>query len=1164
MTTQADNSPDPEANVEGLLATCLEGDPETWADEVERTARQHPDLAEELTRRFASLVQTGLASDEGLGAREGQEFGDFRLLQPLGGGAMGIVYLAWWAPRSMAVALKILRPGRQFQEEARRRFEREMVLARCVQHAAICEVLATGEHDGVPYIAMHLVEGESLAEHLEQRSLPIGEDLEVLLHQMERIARALDHAHGQGLVHRDVKPQNIMIDGAGAPVLLDFGLARRTDSDSSLLTAEGVQVGTPAYMAPEAVLGDELDARSDVYSLGATIFEAVVGQRPFEAATAAGLMHRILNAPLPDPRVKNPAVSSDLALVLRTALAKTPGRRYQSAAALADDLEAMRQGMPIQAREPGPWQRFKIFCAEQPRLAAGIVALVLAAVLITGTLVEVKSQRMELESQGRISTANRRVVDVLLNPNSSGDLVLVRDILQSLEDPLEPGPVLNLLRGNLARHHRAKDVGLSGALGEKSDGGLWALEPTAGSGFLAGVGKHLLHIEEEGSPARVWDSGIPKGAQDPRAQLCWEGAGACVMWDAEPGSAFGTSLEVFENEGDERDPCFEQAHLLAALGTKRGPLWIEAGGGGSLYLGHLELGKTFTSILLAGTETSADDMIQWGGALISADGQIIFAWGRVASEPARMWAWDASDGAALGPPVTLASEYGVYAVCSPDGTLLLTASRFGLDAASSSLSLRPSKMGELWVLQNGALRLQKTLDPTTLRGQVAGAAISQQHGVAVIHEDRTLRMYWPDGKFRWEASGLIEPREPVFQGSDDRLLVRCRDASARVFDAGGREFTIPLGAATRVRLMPEDDAVLMGSSFNNLKSWDLHSAGEIHLDGVTGGVTGICATPQGGFILVTSCGRIFSHDPVRVETDEILPLNWDPGQRILDARFVGEHFETLALLCRGEESGAVARLVILQFEILQGKGQWKVESDKSLPEDWGRAAQVAFDGQGDHCWVSTASGLRTLQKSNNAWQALGPSLASGNAWAVVSSHGGSDLLASATQEGLGFWRWPPNGDRVLVPLPADLATRDMSKAILALDPRNGILAVATSPLDSTGWELWLAEALPEVNAPKPLPRESLAPVSCLAFSPDGKQLVRASTSGEISLMATDPKSLAAAGQNLLGHQATVYALAFSADGHYLASGDGKGIAFIWHMSAATLWQEANRILDSNR
>ena len=540
MTTQADNSPDPEASVEGLLATCLEGDPETWADEVERTARQHPDLAEELTRRFASLVQTGLASDEGLGAREGQEFGDFRLLQPLGGGAMGIVYLAWWAPRSMAVALKILRPGRQFQEEARRRFEREMVLARCVQHAAICEVLATGEHDGVPYIAMHLVEGESLAEHLEQRSLPIGEDLEVLLHQMERIARALDHAHGQGLVHRDVKPQNIMIDGAGSPVLLDFGLARRTDSDSSLLTAEGVQVGTPAYMAPEAVLGDELDARSDVYSLGATIFEAVVGQRPFEAATAAGLMHRILNAPLPDPRVKNPAVSSDLALVLRTALAKTPGRRYQSAAALANDLEAMRQGMPIQAREPGPWQRLKIFCVEQPRFAAGVVALALAAALITGALVELKSQR-------RISTANSRLVDVLLHPKGSGELGLVRDILRFLGDPLEPGPRLNILRGNLARHHRVKDIGPSEALGKESDGGLWALEPTGGSGFLAGVGKHLLHIKEEGSPARVWDSGIPKGAQDPRAHLCWEGAGACVMWDAEPGSAFGTSLEVFEN-----------------------------------------------------------------------------------------------------------------------------------------------------------------------------------------------------------------------------------------------------------------------------------------------------------------------------------------------------------------------------------------------------------------------------------------------------------------------------------------------------------------------------------------------------------------------------------------------------------------------------------------
>ncbi|HIL38036.1 MAG TPA: hypothetical protein EYG26_11215 [Planctomycetes bacterium] len=1155
--TSPDSKPPPiEPLVEELMYGCLEGEPETWADAVERAGREHPALAAELGRRFASLVQAGMASDEGLGVRLGEDFGEFRLLSPLGGGAMGLVYLAWWKPRGKAVALKILRPGRQFQAEARRRFEREMVLARGIRHEAICEVFATGEHDHVPYIAMRFVDGNSLAQHLEQNPLPSGEDLLILLGQIESIARALAQAHDQGLVHRDVKPQNMMIDGKGKMVLLDFGLARSTNSESSLLTAEGVQVGTPAYMAPEAVRGEELDQRSDVYSLGATLYEALTGRRPFEAATGAGLMHRILNAPTPDPRRHNPGISSDLSLVVRTAMAKDPLRRYQDGKALAEDLAALESGKSIQAREPGPWLRLKLFCREQPRLAAGLLALFLSVAFIAGLTVELINQRA-------ISTVRSQLVDVLRK--SPGDLAAVRDIQRSLGDLPNDSPVIWKLRENLANHHQVKSLAVKGA----SESRLWSLEPTLRAGeFLAGIGDSLYRVRTQGgSPgAHPWELRIPKDAFNRRAMSLADSEGACVTWQTGEPSAYRTHLLIFEGTDPER--CVEQANLLEARVTDRGILWIEADGDGSLWVSQREPGSTHARILLGGTDASRAGALlahgEWHGALISPAGRVLYAWRRDATGPAQMWAWDAITGERYGPPVTLAAEFGIYAVCSPDGRTLLTASRFRQEVNSQGASSQPSAMGEVWALRKQALQHQGDLDPETPRGQVAAAAISSSDLIAVVHEDGIMRTWNRDAELKHQFRNLVRPHRLRFEqkasaDSRDRLLVLCRDATAHLFTMDGQqEAIVPLRDASRARLVVGMNMVVMGASGQDLRTWDLRPAGKIPLPGCEGGVTVICAVPDDEMILGTSCGRLFSFDPQKGTTEEItfgegIRENW-----ILDVAVLrGKRWErdSLAVLVRDTGGGGLARLVFMH----RTKSKWITESKIEVPKDWGRISRMSVDRDGVRCWVSTFSGLRELQLSGGSWHPKANPITRVNAWAVASSHGTQDLLATITNEGPRLWRVSGPTYSSLEDFPPHLSANLIRVAALALDPTHNRLAVATSNPLSTQGTFWLAEVPPQGQdlLPVTYPPELPLPISQFAFAPDGETLACGSISGVISLLVPGSDS---GPQDLRGHQATVNALSFSSDGRYLVSGDAQGEVFLWHMEIESLIQATDQLL----
>jgi hypothetical protein len=229
----------------------------------------------------------------------------------------------------------------------RLRFRQEAEAAAGLDHPNILPVFDVGEHDGHAYFSMKLVGGGNLAQHLAQSPRTTVRGLVPLL---EQVARGVHHAHQRGILHRDLKPANILIDADGTPYVTDFGLAKKVAGDSGL-THTGAVVGTPSYMSPEQARGDrQVTTAADVYSLGAILYECLTGSPPFRAATVYETVRQVIEQEPVPPRALNPKADPDLAAVALKCLAKEPAGRYESATALADDLERWLAGEPTKAR----------------------------------------------------------------------------------------------------------------------------------------------------------------------------------------------------------------------------------------------------------------------------------------------------------------------------------------------------------------------------------------------------------------------------------------------------------------------------------------------------------------------------------------------------------------------------------------------------------------------------------------------------------------------------------------------------------------------------------------------------------------------------------------------------------------------------------------------
>ena len=302
--------------------------------------------------------------------------GDYDLLEELAQGGMGIVYKARQRNLNRTVALKMLLPGRVTTDIGRTRFQAEAAAIAELDHPNIVPIYEVGEHSGRPFFSMKLIDGGTLSDLLGNNPRP---SLRQLVAILAKVCRAVHFAHQRGILHRDLKPGNVLIDAAGEPFVADFGLAKRLGADEGV-TVTGVILGTPAYMAPEQAGGTAhgITTLADVYALGAILYECLTGNPPFQTRELHLLLAQIRNEePVPPSRL---AIHTprDLETICLKCLTKDPSQRYTSAAELADDLDRWLRGEPIQARAPGLVSRFVLWMRNNSRAAVWVVLIGLA------------------------------------------------------------------------------------------------------------------------------------------------------------------------------------------------------------------------------------------------------------------------------------------------------------------------------------------------------------------------------------------------------------------------------------------------------------------------------------------------------------------------------------------------------------------------------------------------------------------------------------------------------------------------------------------------------------------------------------------------------------------------------------------------------------------
>ncbi len=262
-------------------------------------------------------------------------YGKFRILSEIGRGSMGIVYHAHDPDFDRSVALKVLRWDRVSNPDFVKRFLREPKVIGRLRHPNIVEGYALGEDHDTVYLAMEYVEGVPLDEYVRSRNPSMAEWISIVI----KVAEALDYAHRQGVVHRDIKPSNILIEKDGNPKITDFGIARIEDPTLTQQTQAGEILGTPAYMSPEQVLGQPVDGRSDIYSLGVILYELACGRRPFTGKALGTILTAIVQEPPPDPKVLAPEIPERLSRIIQKCLSKKPEDRFSSSKELAAALQ---------------------------------------------------------------------------------------------------------------------------------------------------------------------------------------------------------------------------------------------------------------------------------------------------------------------------------------------------------------------------------------------------------------------------------------------------------------------------------------------------------------------------------------------------------------------------------------------------------------------------------------------------------------------------------------------------------------------------------------------------------------------------------------------------------------------------------------------------------
>jgi WD40 repeat protein/serine/threonine protein kinase len=392
------------------------------SDEMQQPTRSwHADPRREETCSWQPRDPETLDTDRAP-LQDGPSFGEYQLLAKIAQGGMGVVYRAFHRKLRRTVALKMILAGRLASESDVRRFYLEAEAAAGLDHPGIVPLYEAGEQDGQHFLAMAFVEGGSLHRRLKDGPLAPREAAGLV----KQIAEALAYAHGRGVIHRDLKPGNILLDQDGQPRISDFGLAKLA-ADDSHLTVTGQVLGTPSYMPPEQAEGrsENVGPSADIYSLGAVLYCLLTGRPPFQAASTLETLAQVKQREPVSPRQLNSAVDRDLETICLKCLQKEPRKRYASAADLALDLGHFLAGEPIQARPVGPVEKIVRWCRRNPVVAclistaaasllAGFIGVVHYAVQARQSAAQAARDAEEARRQRFASDQRRYVAEINL------------------------------------------------------------------------------------------------------------------------------------------------------------------------------------------------------------------------------------------------------------------------------------------------------------------------------------------------------------------------------------------------------------------------------------------------------------------------------------------------------------------------------------------------------------------------------------------------------------------------------------------------------------------------------------------------------------------------------------------------------------------------------
>ncbi len=815
-------------------------------------------LALEEVRELAEIPAS--ATDVSAPGAGSSRFGDYELLEVIAHGGMGMVYKARQASLNRLVAIKMLLFGAHSSPAAIKRLRAEAVAAASLRHPNIVSIHEVGFCEGQHFLAMDYVEGRPLSALIAGKPLPPRRAATYL----RTIAEAIHHAHEHGILHRDLKPSNVLIDQENQPRLIDFGLAKRLESDSHL-TGSGQVLGSPNYMSPEQAGGKRgaVTRRSDIYSLGAMLYELLTGRPPFIGEGPAEIVPQVLNTEPLVPRALNPSVPLDLQTVCLKCLEKEPEKRYPTALALAEELARFLEGKPVLARPVGRLGKSWRWCRRQPVRASWAGALVLTLILgSTGVLWQwrrAEQQRATAQANEQRARQSEYAADIslaqhALEANDPGLAISLLDKYQpasSLESGHgPPSPDLRHWEWRYLRQLCQSDESFTlvnhstwiDALQVSSDGGLLAYRKGAAQVCVWDL-EAKRKLSEVPAPAPLWARNF---AFVPQSELLAVGS---IGPRGEP------EVVIWDPRGDQAKERFGVSSPVHALSFSPD--------GKSLAILHQAGEVTFLEFaskeILKKFPATSHSMVASGNLCFSRDGnRLVMAQfdGRVV---VREWRADRE-------PLQIASrdipsaQFSALAV-SPDGDLVA----WSHGDFTTNIWLASIKNGKLLAELNGHTEWVEGLAFSPDGRLLASAGADRSIRLWNVAERKEIRRFQghqdevscvsflPDGKTLvsggkggsvrlWSLTATTNnpghrflPQRvrgaPVFVANGESFITVCRDGSVRRWDTHSlRELerrSIPGSNILAAALSPDGRWVATADGSGNLGVWDWSTRGVV-------------------------------------------------------------------------------------------------------------------------------------------------------------------------------------------------------------------------------------------------------------------------------------------------------------------------------------------------